>query len=881
MATLEKYQKKRNFDETPEPKAAKSSKDGALKFVIQRHLASRLHYDFRLEMDGVLKSWAVPKGPSLNPADKRLAMMVEDHPYDYRTFEGEIPEGNYGAGIVEIWDEGTYHAIDTEDRKESEKILLKQLEEGSVKVVMDGEKLKGEFALVKLKGKEENSWILIKHKDEFAVKEEYDSEDYISPNSRIPKHTSSFKAYLKDHKDDKKSSHENTKPELELKGKKASMPHDIKPMLATLADKPFDDKDWIFEIKWDGYRGVAEVDHGKVKLYSRNLLPFNDDYPTIVESLKQIKHTAILDGEIVGLDENGIPRFQLMQNMKGRKSPDIHYCVYDIIHLDGHDLTSLPLIERKEILQSILPDLPNVRFSDHVVENGKAFFEQARANKLEGIIAKEAQSPYRIGKRSTEWLKVKTSMRQEAVIAGFTEPRGARKHFGALVLGLYEGKEFKYIGHSGGGFNSESLQSIYEKLKSLVQKESPFKGKVPTNMPVTWVKPELVCEIQFGEWTDEGYMRHPIFQGLREDTKAKDVIREKESNTEEAVNEAEKNLKQESRKSDAKISESKSKTKAKPGRSPKEKSGQQEESKIELGEKIELDGHELKLSNLDKIYWPDEKYTKGDLISYYLQMSKYILPYLKDRPENMNRHPNGINGTAFYQKDMKDSYPDWLLTKEIYSESNDKDVNYLVCQNQATLTYMNNLGCIEINPWNSRIQSLDNPDYIVIDLDPGENTFEEVIETALVVKDVLDRGKIEAYPKTSGSTGLHIFIPMGAKYDYDQGKDFAHIIAMMVNEQLPKLTSLERSPKNRTHQIYIDYLQNRKGQTLASAYSVRPKPGATVSAPLRWEEVKSGLHPSQFTIKNISQRVEKEGDLFKGVLGKGIDITKCLKNLGA
>jgi bifunctional non-homologous end joining protein LigD len=874
MATLEKYQKKRNFDETPEPKTSKAPKEGALKFVIQRHLASRLHYDFRLEMDGVLKSWAVPKGPSLNPADKRLAMMVEDHPFEYRTFEGEIPEGNYGAGIVEIWDEGTYHSLQTDDRKESEKLLLKQLEEGSIKVVMNGEKLKGEFALVKLKGKEDNSWILIKHKDQFAVKDDYDSEDYISSDSRVPKHTSSFKAFLKEQKSHPQK---DVKSKLVGRGKESPMPHNIKPMLATLADGPFDDKDWIFEIKWDGYRAIAEIDKEKVKLYSRNLIPFNDDYPTIVESLKQLNHSAVLDGEIVGLDENGVPKFQLMQNMKGKNSPDIHYYVYDILFLDGYDLTSLPLIERKEILQSLLPDLPNIKFSDHIVENGKAFFEQAKKSKLEGIIAKESQSPYRIGKRSSEWLKVKTSQRQEAVIAGFTEPRGARKLFGALILGLYEGKEFKYIGHSGGGFNSESLQTIYKKLKPLIQKESPFKEKVPANMPVTWVKPELVCEIQFGEWTNEGYMRFPIFIGLREDKNAKEVVREKEESVEKAVNKVEKNLAREKK---AKVSvENKGKNEAESESSKTTEKNRP--PRIELAEEIELDGHELKLSNLNKVYWPEEGYTKGDLISYYLQMSEYILPYLKDRPENMNRHPNGINGQAFYQKDMRDSYPGWLETKEVYSESNNKDINYLVCQNQATLTYMNNLGCIEINPWNSRIQSLDHPDYIVIDLDPGENTFEEVIETALVVKDVLDKGKIEAYPKTSGSTGLHIFIPMGAKYDYDQGKDFALIIAMMVNEQLPKLTSLERSPKNRTHQIYIDYLQNRKGQTLACAYSVRPKPGATVSTPLKWEEVKPGLHPSQFTIKNILQRVEKEGDLFKGVLGKGIDITKCLKNLGA
>lgn len=879
---LEKYIEKRNFKETPEPKTKKASAEGELKFVIQRHLASRLHYDFRLELDGVLKSWAVPKGPSLNPKDKRLAMMVEDHPFEYRKFEGEIPEGNYGAGIVEIWDEGTYHALETDDRKESEKVLRKQLQDGSVKVVLKGNKLRGEFALVKLKGREENSWILIKHKDQFAVSDEYDSEEHISSKSKIPKHASSRKV-LKQNKTKAETTPAKKKEEFkEIEGKLSKMPHDVKPMLATLTDKAFDHKDWIFEIKWDGYRAIAEVEEGKVELYSRNLLSFNEDYPSIVKALKELGHNVILDGEVVAIDENGIPSFQLLQNRKGSTNLNINYYVYDLIYVDGHDVTDLPLIERKKILQSLLPDHPLIKYSDHVVENGTAFFKEAEKSKLEGIMAKDGKSPYRIGKRSSEWLKIKTTMRQEAVIAGFTAPRGSRKLFGALVLGVYENGEFKYIGHSGGGFNSKSLQDIYERLKPLIQKTSPFKTKVPTNMPVTWVKPELVCEIQFSEWTSDGAMRHPIFQGMREDKNPKEVVREQEIKPEEAIENNTKDKKKSTVKDSVKKSESKPKKVA--GESKKQNSNipqiiESGNKKTEVNGEIELDGIKLSLSNLRKVYWPEEGFTKKDLIEYYLEMSEYILPYLKDRPENLNRHPNGINGENFYQKNTKGKYPDWLETQPLYSESNDKDVNYLVCNNQATLTYMNNLGCIEINPWNSRLQSIENPDYIVIDLDPGENTFEEVIETAMVVKEILDKGKIEAYIKTSGATGMHIFIPMGAKYDYDQAKEFGHIIAIMAHEQLPDLTSLERSPKNRRNQIYLDYLQNRKGQTLACAYSARPKPGATVSTPLKWREVKPGLHPSQFTIKNIRKRVEKEGDLFKGIFGKGVDIANCLKNL--
>lgn len=858
---LDTYKKKRNFNKTPEPKDKVDKKTkGHLRFSFQRHQASRLHYDLRLEIEGVLKSWAIPKGPSLNPKDKRLAMMTEDHPYDYIDFEGVIPAGNYGAGIVDVFDEGTYSAPGVKDRKKSEKELLKGLKDGNLKFELKGKKIKGVFALVKMQDDKDNAWLLIKKEDEYSVDEPFTSEDFIDDLTSIKKGLKKEDVMKKTKA--AKTTKESKAPEIPTQ----PIPHNVKPMLAKIGKGPFDDKEWIFEMKYDGYRAIAEIDEGKVELYSRNQLTFKRKFAKIAEHLSALSHQAILDGEIVVLDKDGKPKFQSLQNYQKTGKGDIRYYVFDLLYLNGYELSDLPLLDRKKFLQQIITELndPIIVYSDHVKEKGKAFFEEVQAQHLEGIIAKRSDSLYRKGQRSNDWLKIKTSARQEAVIAGFTEPRGSRKQFGALVLGVYEEGELQYIGHTGGGFNSKSLKLMMEKLEPLIRKTSPFKKKVKTNMPVTWVKPELVCEVSFSEWTAEGHMRHPIFEGLREDKNAKEVIRELPNGvqpTDERPHQSEK-------KKEKSTTKKATTSKTKPTITQKDKQKQ-----------LILDGHKLKLTSLDKPYWPEEGYTKGDLIQYYLQISDYILPYLKDRPQNMLRHPNGIKENGFFHKDVSELNLDWQETVDIFSESNDKELRYLVCNDQATLTYMNQLGCIEINPWNSRIQSLTNPDYIVIDLDPGENTFEEIIETALVVKEVLDRAKAVAYIKTSGSRGMHIYIPMGARYEYEDAKDFALLIAQLAHEQLPKLTSLKRSPKERKKQIYLDYLQNRKGQTLASAYSVRPKPDATVSTPLKWEEVKPGLHPSQFTIKTIFKRLEKEGDLFKGILGKGIDMKKCLKNL--
>lgn len=626
------------------------------------------------------------------------------------------------------------------------------------------------------------------------------------------------------------------------------MPHMVKPMLAKIKDKPFDGEDWIFEIKWDGYRAVSEVKRGDVALYSRNQLSFNAKYPSVVDALEHLNINAIFDGEVVAFDEEGKPSFQTLQLYDPDKNR-LEYHIFDLIYLEGYLLTDLPLIQRKELLKSILPPHdPVLIYSDHIEKEGVLLFEEMKKKELEGMIAKEKSSIYQFSKRSSDWLKIKTQLSQETVICGFTAPRGSRKDLGALILGVYKDGKLTYVGHSGGGFNTKMLSDIRKKLEPLITDASPFDKKIKTNAPVTWVKPKLVCQVSFSEWTKEGNMRHPIFQGMRIDKKPAEVIKEDASTQNE---------------------------------SPADLFPEILIGKEEAKASVVVDKHRLVFTNVNKLYWPDEGYTKGDLLNYYHNISPYILPYLKDRPESLNRHPNGIKGPNFFHKDAGGEAPSWMKKAKVRSESEDKYINYVICQDEASLLYLNNLGCIEINPWNSRAKSKDRPDYMVIDLDPAENTFDEVVETALAVKEVLDQAGAKGYCKTSGASGLHIYIPLGAQYTYDEAKEFGRILAIMTQQLVPDFTTVERNVKARGNKIYIDFLQNRKGQTLAAAYSVRPKPGATVSTPLRWEEVKAGLHPSQFTIKNIFHRLEKNGDLFKPVLGKGIDIYKCLDRLKA
>ncbi len=858
---LKLYKKKRNFKNTPEPEGKVKASTSKLCFVIQRHDASRLHYDLRLELDGVMKSWAVPKGPSLNPKDKRLAVMVEDHPMEYNNFHGVIPKGNYGAGVVDIWDEGTYTVDPLHAKTKNESAeLRKMLEKGQLKFVMKGKHLKGSFALVRLR--DEKNWLLIKHRDEYAV-DDYDSEE-VAP---IKPHNAD-KTW---HSNRPNSRQKSAKAARSVRSKAKKLTHFIKPMLATPSDVPFTDKNWVFEIKWDGYRAITEKKGKNIKFYSRNGLEFQGLYPELMPELLKIKKDCVLDGEIVVLNEEGKPSFQKLQQFDDNRNLPILYYVFDCLSYDGKDLTDLSLLERKKYALKAIPKSNAIIYSDHIDAEGEKFFgEIIKMEGMEGMMAKRADSTYEEGRRNRSWLKIKLVNTQEAIIAGYTAPRESRKYLGALVLGIYDKKKLRYIGHSGTGFTDKMLKELHAKMQPLVTDESPFDEKVAVNAAVTWVEPELVCNVKFSELTEEGIMRHPVFMGLRIDKDPEEVDQVDEPVKKNSKSTPLKETKKVAKNAAVKKSSSKSSTK---------KSNDIGTSK-ENDRTVTVDGHELKLTNQNKIFWPDEKYTKGDVINYYNKVSDYILPYLIDRPQSLKRNPGGIVDKGFYHKDAGDKAPQWVKSVEVYSESGNKTIDYILCNDKATLLYLNNLGCIEINPWNSRIKKPDNPDYLIMDIDPSEkNTFEQVIDVALVIKEVLDKAGCTCYCKTSGATGMHIYIPLQGVYTYDQARPFSEIIAHLTNEQLPDFTTVERPLNQRKGRIYIDFLQNRRGQTLSSVYSIRPVPGASVSTPLKWKEVKHGLSPLDFTIKTALKRFDKVGDLFANVLTDKNDLGKCIDRL--
>jgi bifunctional non-homologous end joining protein LigD len=901
---LKEYVKKRDFKKTSEPKAGLSKDKDHLMFVIQKHDASRLHYDFRLEMDGVLKSWAVPKGPSTDPKTKRLAMMVEDHPFDYRNFEGIIPQGEYGGGTVIVWDEGTYEPIEEiKGKKAQEKHLLKQLDSGSLKIKLHGEKLEGEYALVKTHGMGENGWLLIKHKDDFASEKDITKKDksVLSGKTIETMEKSSEKVWQHGHEEEVEKPAKGAKKktmakpaeevvdenlatgnadtevidveEILKRAPKSAIPKNIKPMKATLVDEPFDDPDWLYEVKWDGYRAIAHIDKKGAELISRNNIPFDKFYP-INKILKDWQINAVIDGEILVLNDKGVSDFGALQNWRSEADGNLIYYVFDILWYEGKSLIGLPLIQRQAILKEILPTNDDrIRQSKVFAASGVEFFNAAEKIGLEGIIAKKADSVYTSDLRSKEWLKIKVKRRQEVIIAGFTKNEGTAKAFSALILGVYDGKNLKYVGKVGTGFSDKLQKEMMTEFKPLITDKSPFDVEPDVDKPSrfrpqrlgakpTWLKPELVGEVNFAEVTSEGIFRQASFKGLRVDKKAKDVVLEIPQDTTETVEEAEEKPKGKH----AKAIEPPKDTDRKTLLNPKD------ETQVR-----KICGHDLKFTHLSKVYWPEDGVTKRDMFNYYYRIAEYILPYLKDRPMSLNRFPNGIHGPSFYQKDVKGKAPDWVTKTFPYTTSEGEHKEYLVGSDESYLLWMASLGCIEMNPWFSRVQSPDNPDYCVIDLDPDKNTFDQVIEAAQEVRKVLDAIDVPSFPKTSGSTGMHIYIPLAAKYDYDQSQMFAKIIVSLVHKQIPDYTSLERMVAKRNGKMYLDFLQNRPGATIAGPYSLRPKPGATVSMPLTWDEVKPGLTMKHFTIFNSVDRLKETGDLFKGALGKGIDLEKTLK----
>jgi bifunctional non-homologous end joining protein LigD len=866
---LGKYFRRRTFSETPEPKGVEGRTSGKkLAFVVQEHHASRLHYDFRLEMDGVLKSWAVPKGPSLNPHDHHLAVQTEDHPYDYRKFEGVIPEGNYGAGNVIIWDEGWYEPrADDGD----EKTLLKELKKGHITFVLHGQKLKGEFALIKMQhASDEDAWLLIKKGDEFASTTDVKTQD------------ESVKTHRKVDDLGGKMPNISVAP-------KRNKPWQVKPMLCTLVDEPFSKDGWLFEIKWDGYRAIGTKHGGDAALYSRNHLDFAEKFPPVFEALHTIKHDVVLDGEIVVVDEDGRPHFEWLQDWRQSPTGSLQYQIFDILWCDGHDLRELPLRERKQILRHVLPKSNVLKFSDDIENNGKGLFAEMQKRGMEGMVAKRADSKYQENVRGQNWLKIKTHLRQEVVIGGYTEPRGTRQYLGALIVGVYDHGELTYVGHSGGGIADAQRKKLRDRLANIERKSSPFVTEPKPNAPVHWVRPELVCEMSFSEWTKEGYMRQPRYEGIRPDKKPTDVHREKSRNGVAAAGASPQNERV-GASSDGKtqLTGPQSNLATKKNGGPAERSAHPHPHfvAVEAGTRHSsphFDGSSqtdlpFEQTHLDKVFFPKHRYTKGDIFNYYSSVAEFILPYLKDRPCSLNRMPGGINGESFFQKN-NEHLPDWVPHADIFSDSNNGNLRWIVGGDLNTLLYMVQLGCVEINPWNSRVRHLENPDWIVIDLDPEGVGFEDVIKVARTVHEVCDEWDIPTVPKTSGKTGIHIFIPLHAKYTYEQGKNLAHLIVLEVNKRQPKITSVERMPEKRRRKIYLDFLQNREGQTLAAPYSLRPTPDATVAMPLHWNEVKSGLKPTDFTIQNALKRLKQTGDLWQPIMGKGIDLAKILKKI--
>lgn len=892
---LSKYRQKRSEEKTPEPFGGKPS-GTELRFVVQKHDASHLHYDFRLEMDGVLKSWAVPKGPSMDPSVKRLAMMVEDHPYDYRNFEGIIPKGQYGGGTVIVWDEGNYEPAEGnfKDVPGKEKELLHQLYSGKLKFKLNGKKLKGEFALVKAHGRGENGWLLMKLDDKYASEQDITSKDksVISGKTIAQMEKSPDKIYgeniikkdstVKDIQSAKAKAKELISDQLEAvpteTSKKKSHLQEllkdapkqkfyshIEPMLATLVDKPFDNEDWVYEVKWDGYRAVAFMNKGKVELKSRNDKSFNEKFYPIYDKLKELELDAIFDGEIVVLSDSGTANFGSLQNWRSEADGDLVYYVFDILWYKGQNLKDLTLLERKTILKEILPAGNSILVSEHFETSGTQFLEEARKLGLEGIMAKRKDGIYHIHNRSKDWLKIKANKRQEVVIGGYTLNDDSSKLFSSLLVGIYEGEKLIYTGKVGTGFNQKLQKEMMELFKPLIVSKTPFSEEPDINKPsrfrpnpphatVTWLKPDLVCEVSFTELTGDGIMRHPSFDGMRDDKNAKKVVLEEEAPTEKIVDMADKII------------------------TPREKV--ERKTLLNPNDKTQvrkINRHELKFTNLNKVFWPKEGITKRDLINYYYQAAPFILPYLKNRPQSMNRFPDGIEGEGFYFKNVTDTAPDWAETYLYHSDTDDKDRHYLVGKDEATLLYMANLGCIEMNPWSSTVKKPENPSFCIIDLDPDKNSFDQVIEAAQITKSILDDMGVSSYCKTSGSTGLHIYIPLGGKYSYEQSKEFARVIVTLVHNELPKFTSIERSVKDRKGKMYLDFLQNRPHATIAAAYSVRPKPGATVSMPLHWDEVKKGLKISDFHILNAIERMNSEGDIFKPVLGKGINLKSIVE----
>lgn len=869
---LRRYREKRAFTRTPEP-AGEQERASSGSFVVQRHSARRLHYDFRLEVAGVLKSWAVPKGPPLEDGEKRLAIQVEDHPVEYGTFEGEIPKGNYGAGDVRIWDRGTFQTEGTAPAEE-------QIEHGEIKFSLDGTRLKGRFVLVRLRNsRRNNEWLFIR---KVAAKGATPGvvTAQVAAAEREPRPAREA--------DGHRAKRGAIADPSTLKGAvRARIPATIKVALATLADKPFSDNDWLFEIKWDGERAVIWAKDGSVTIRSRSNRDITDECPELRDFARKLSaREAIVDGEIVALDESGRSDFKKLQPRFGVLDPSakllaevpIVYYAFDILYCDGYDLRGAPLIERKELLQRLLQTSDSIRYSDHLVGEGIELFNLAKRQGLEGLIAKKKDSKYVEG-RSRVWLKLKIVRDLDVVIGGWTAPRRSRDHFGALLMGLYRGKELEYIGSVGTGFDGELLAEIHARLQKLHVLKSPFRHPPKVKEKITWAKPELVARVKYGEWTTDAKLRQPVFLGFLDDRDASSCTFEEQKKAPQSsenrpghhddkrgvhtqeLRPARGSSKPASTRSLAASMHFATRTKSVESASELEKELAQGSAE---SLSATLDGKSVALSHLNKIYFPEAGYRKRDVLLHYLRMSKYILPFLKDRPLVLKRYPNGIHGSFFFQKEATASRPDWMRAVSIYSKERSGEMEYFVADDLAALLYLTNLGCIDHNPWSSRVGNLDKPDYVFFDFDPTEGTsFDAVVELAKSTEEHLKRLGMRSYLKTSGATGFHIYLPLEANYSYEQVQMFAAGVAEMVKGEHPSIVTFERSIKKRKRgSVLIDTVQNARGKPLAAAYSIRPVPSAAVSAPVSARELTKKLQSDSWNIETIVGRLKREGDLW-------------------
>jgi bifunctional non-homologous end joining protein LigD len=855
MSPLNEYRRKRNFRATPEPKGRREKSQQPI-FVIQRHAASRLHFDFRLEINDALASWAVPKGPPEERGEKRLAIHVEDHPLDYAKFEGEIPKGNYGAGQVQIWDRGTYEVEGLESAAE-------QVERGDLKFSLHGQRLQGRFALVKMRNsKRGNEWLLIRKSDS-VVAESVPKSTAINGSSRSKSQAFGVRIQAFD----------------QLPGaKKAVMPTQIAVELATLADKPFSSPDWLYEIKWDGERALAFIRDGEVELRSRSARNITAEYPELRELPKRVNaRKAILDGEIVVLDESGRSEFARVQPRFGVLNPPVslqrQYPVtfygFDLLYADGYDLRGVPLELRKKELRQILWPSERVRFSDHQLVKGVELFAVARKEKLEGIIAKRRNSVY-VGRRSPEWLKFKIVRDTDVVIGGWTAPRKSRDHFGALLMGLYaENDQLEYIGSVGTGFTQESLDRTMKMLSQLKTAKSPFLVPPRLKESIMWATPRLVARIKYGNWTDDKKLRQPVFMGFQEDREPQDCRMQDQEFADPAKKVERENKRKEgsSRHEKSEVAEALTRvisTSKKPislGELEKELAESKGESiEVELGDK------RLSLSHLNKGWFPKRpQLRKRDVLVYYLRIAPHILPFLQRRPMVLKRYPNGIGEKFFFQKEAPASRPEWIRTVKIESKDRGEEIPYFLIDDAADLLYLTNLGCIDQNPWSSCADDQLHPDYVFFDLDPTDGaSFEAVLSVARAVEKQLKGLGLPSFTKTSGASGLHIFVPLEPRYTYDDVRLFAGAIGQRVRGELPRLVTSERMvSKRKKGTVLIDTLQNSLGKPLAAVYSLRPVPGAPVSTPVSSAELQKGFVPSDFTYETIFTRLKREGDLWK------------------